>query len=346
MLDGAGFSISVTKSGVEALKEIMVTDFEAILCDMSMPGMAGNVLYRAIQRVRPHLCDRFICMTERLGDVAARSSSESPGGHLLFKPVELEELLDVLTFIQTRTHLSQGMEVRSLVVEPGKTETFAETTVVTQAQGAATDGAKTQDGGRPFSWSAIGAIAALLLFAGVATMIWLSDSELRKRAEGSSSDLAVREAQWAETSTMLGNVEQARQRLAALVALKSEIEIDRKSWRWTSGLQSVATAIGPGIELGAFDGRDSPEAQGGFVLRLSGTSSSLEPRKTADQFRAALKQNLEQGAVRLEVQTQFEHLEEPPLAITKPAVPGRAVFTISATCAPEDAVKIQRKGER
>lgn len=342
-LERAGFSARVTKSGVEALKQIMVTDFAAILCDMSVPGAAGNILYRAIERARPQLCDRFICITERHGEFAERSSSKSPGGYLIYKPVDLEELLDVLTFVQTRTHLSQGMEVRSLVVKNGDPETFAETPVFTQAHSATIAGTNALSGGRPFSWSAIAAIAALLLFAGFSTTTLVGDSELRKRAEGSSSDLALRESQWTETLTRLGDVEQARQRLTALVALNSGIEIDRKSCRWTSGLQSVATAIAPGIELRAFDGRDRSEIQGGFILRLSGTSFSREPRKTADQFRAALEKNLEQGVGRLQVQTRFEHLEESPLAMSNPAVQGRAVFTISATCAPEKSAKIQRK---
>lgn len=346
MLREAGFTIRITKNGLDALKEIMATDFTAILCDMSMPGMAGNVLYRAIERVRPHLCERFICMTERPGDGTENGLLKSTNGHLLFKPVDLEELLDVLTFVETRTELIKCLDDRSRVVRKERIISFRESPAPMHAREDSADTAESGDVRRPFSRAAIGAVAALALLAGGSTMTSLRDSDIQKRAEDSSSELSARELQWTGTLVRQQEVELARKKLEALESLSSNIQMDRKSSRWTVGLQSVSTAIGPEIELLGFEARSDSENPSGFVLRLSGSSSGHEPRKTADQFREALEHNLKQGTGRQTVQTRFEKLDESPQSRTNAAAPIRAGFTIIATCAPEVLGELERKGER
>lgn len=346
MLREAGFTIHITMNGLDALKEIMVTDFTAILCDISMPGMAGNVLYRAIECARPHLCERFICITERPDDCAEHGILRSTNGQLLLKPVDLEELLDVLTFVETRTELIKCMDDRSLVVEKERIASFRESPAPTHARQDSGDSAESGDVRRPFSRAAIGAVAALALFAGGSTMTTLRDSDIRKRAEDSSAELAARELQWTRTLVRQQEVELARKKLEALESLTIKIQMDRKSSRWTVGLQSVSTAIGPEIELLGFDARSDSENPSGFVLRLTGSSSGHEPRKTADRFRKALANNLSQGTGSQMVQTRFENLDESPQSRTNVAGPIRAGFTIIVTCAPKGLGELERKGER
>lgn len=344
MLQGAGFSLSVTGSGLDALKEIMAADFTAILCDMSIPGMSGNVLYRAVERARPHLCQRFICMTERPTESAASGLLTPINGHILFKPVDLEELMDVLTFVETRTQLIECLDERHREGEAENAVPFRENMMPPVAAVASTAGQA--EGRRSFSRTTIGIfIALVLIVAGDAVML-LRDSDTRKRADGTSSELAVREGQWTEAVARLEELGLAQQKLAAVGALINEINTDRKSIRWTTGIQSVATSIGANIELKGFTARDNPGTEGGFALRLSGVSSAAEPRKTADQFRVAFETNLKQRTRNQAVQTGFDNLEASPPMLTKLGAQSRAVFTISATSVPLGSGGNEQKGLR
>lgn len=344
MLQGAGFSLSVTGSGLDALKEIMAADFAAILCDMSMPGMSGNVLYRAVERARPHLCQRFICMTERPAESAERGLLKSINGRILFKPVDLEELMDVLTLVGARTQSIECLDERHGGGEAENTVPFRENKMA--IIGGVASNAGNAAGRHSFSWITIGAFAALMLIVGGDAVTLLRDSDTRKRATGTSSELALREVQWTETLAQLQEIELARQKLADMGSLLSKISAGRKSSRWTTGLQSVATSIGANVELRGFTARDNPETQGGFALRLSGISSGAEPRKTADQFRVTFENNLKQRTTNQAVQTGFENLEESPPTPTKLGAQSRAVFTISATCVPLGTGENEQKGVR
>ncbi len=346
MLAGAGWSVSVTKSGLDALKELMASDFTAILCDMSMPGMSGNVLYRAIERARPHLCERFICMTERPGQGGEQGLLKSTNGHLLFKPVDLEELMDVLTFVEARTQFIEFFDEQGRVTKEDEIQSSMESPAVTQTLEGTSSRVEKAGHRRPISRTTIGAFAALLFVAGAHMIAEWRDSGIQKRAEALSSELTSREGQWTETLARLQDVEKARQKLASLVALKVKIQSDRKSSRWTSGLQGVATAIGPDIELRGFTARDNPEMQGGFTFRLSGISSGAGPRLAADRFRTTLENNLKQTTGAQAVQTRFDDLNESSPVPAKPGARSGAVFTIAVTAASARSSDVEKKGER
>ncbi len=346
MLAGAGWSVSVTKSGLDALKELMAADFTAILCDMSMPGMSGNLLYRAIERARPHLCERFICMAERPGQAGEHGLLKSTNGHLLLKPVDLEELMDVLTFVEARTQFIDFFDEQGRAAKQDEIESSMESPVVTQTLDGRTIRVQRADRRHPISRTTVGAFAALLVVAAAHPITVWRDSGIQKRAEALSSELISREGQWTETLARLQDVEKARQKLAAFVALKVKIQSDRKSIRWTSGLQSVATAIGPDIELRAFTARDNPEIQGGFTFRLSGISSGTEPRLKADRFRTNIENNLKQTTSAQAVQTRFDDLEESSPALAKAGARSGTVFTISVTAASASSGDVEKKGER
>jgi CheY-like chemotaxis protein len=58
-----GLEVVSVQNGVEGVHEVLASNFDAILCDMNMPTLPGDMFYRAVERMRPHLCDRFIFMT-------------------------------------------------------------------------------------------------------------------------------------------------------------------------------------------------------------------------------------------------------------------------------------------
>jgi DNA-binding NtrC family response regulator len=84
-------------NGVEGLKLVMAGDYDLILCDMAMPGFPSDMFYRAVERVRPHLCPRFIFMTGQRGDAAILDFVRSIRGLLLWKPFELYQLFEAVS---------------------------------------------------------------------------------------------------------------------------------------------------------------------------------------------------------------------------------------------------------
>ena len=59
----SGFEVVTVINGVEGVHKVLASDFEVSLCDMMMPTLPGDMFFRAVERMRPHLCDRFVFMT-------------------------------------------------------------------------------------------------------------------------------------------------------------------------------------------------------------------------------------------------------------------------------------------
>src|ERR1700679_2491552 len=68
-LTESGFAVVAVQNGVEGVHEVLASDFEVVLCDMMMPTLPGDMFYRAVERMRPHLCERFVFMTGHRGNL-------------------------------------------------------------------------------------------------------------------------------------------------------------------------------------------------------------------------------------------------------------------------------------
>src|ERR1700722_18930367 len=68
LLESRNFLVTTVKNGVEGLHEVMSMDFDIVMCDMIMPTMPGDMFYLAVQRTKPHLCNRFIFITGHSGN--------------------------------------------------------------------------------------------------------------------------------------------------------------------------------------------------------------------------------------------------------------------------------------
>ena len=55
--------IQVATGAQEALELVAKFDFDAIICDLMMPGMTGMDLYEAVRQAYPHLEQRMVFMT-------------------------------------------------------------------------------------------------------------------------------------------------------------------------------------------------------------------------------------------------------------------------------------------
>jgi DNA-binding NarL/FixJ family response regulator len=80
----------------------METDFDVIVCNMQMAQMSGEMFYRAVERVKPSLCKRFIFVADAGTTRRAESFIEHVDGLLLFKPVKISHLSRMVTLAAAR----------------------------------------------------------------------------------------------------------------------------------------------------------------------------------------------------------------------------------------------------
>jgi DNA-binding NarL/FixJ family response regulator len=94
--------VTLAKTGAEAVREIMETDFDVIICNMQMPLMSVEMFYRAVERVKPGLCNRFIFVADAETSRRAEKFIETVDGLLLFKPVKINQLTRIVTLAAAR----------------------------------------------------------------------------------------------------------------------------------------------------------------------------------------------------------------------------------------------------
>lgn len=99
------FEVIAVVNGVEGVHQVLAGDFEVILCDMMMPTLPGDMFFRAVERMRPHLCDRFIFMTGHRNNAKVNDFITSVNGTILTKPFHVDDLLEMIAFINVRSYL-------------------------------------------------------------------------------------------------------------------------------------------------------------------------------------------------------------------------------------------------
>jgi CheY-like chemotaxis protein len=100
-----GMDVVPVQNGVEGVHEVLASDFDAIICDMQMPTLPGDMFYRAVERMRPHLCERFIFMTGYRGNTKVNDFVSSVSGIILTKPFQMNDLDELLAFVELRSVL-------------------------------------------------------------------------------------------------------------------------------------------------------------------------------------------------------------------------------------------------
>jgi two-component system cell cycle sensor histidine kinase/response regulator CckA len=97
ILQASGYLVTVVDNAADGIKTIMERDFDAIICDMMMPGLPGDMFYFAVERTKPHLARRFILITGFKGDAKIEAFLKQSKAPVLYKPFKSTELLDLLS---------------------------------------------------------------------------------------------------------------------------------------------------------------------------------------------------------------------------------------------------------
>jgi len=98
-LQEAGYKVDVAYDGLDALTRIRSHTYDAVVCDMMMPRMNGETLYREVEHSAPWMARRFLFVTGM-----ARSSEFSRFftqtlTRSIEKPFHAEDVLQVIAEI-------------------------------------------------------------------------------------------------------------------------------------------------------------------------------------------------------------------------------------------------------
>jgi CheY-like chemotaxis protein len=98
-----GYEVSLAYNGVQALKFILDHAVDAVLCDLSMPQLEGDMFHMTVQRVRPQLSRRFVFVTGNAGNPKFESFIKRVNCPVLYKPVSVDKLLEALAGVFSET---------------------------------------------------------------------------------------------------------------------------------------------------------------------------------------------------------------------------------------------------
>jgi CheY-like chemotaxis protein len=102
ILEENGYEVELASDGVQGIKKILGGDYSVILCDMVMPNLAGDMFYMAVERVKPHLCKRFLFMTGHQGDRKVDEFIRKVRGLILWKPFKSHVLMESINAVEQK----------------------------------------------------------------------------------------------------------------------------------------------------------------------------------------------------------------------------------------------------
>ena len=99
LLQGYGYQASTAANGREALRLVMTTEVDAIICDLSMPELAGDLFYREVGQARPRLLKRFIFLTANTDNPLYETFLKSVPAPVIAKPAAVITVMEKLAAI-------------------------------------------------------------------------------------------------------------------------------------------------------------------------------------------------------------------------------------------------------
>lgn len=102
LLESRNYIVTTAANGVDALHEVMETDFDVIICDMMMPKMPGDMFYLAVQKTKPEMIKRFVFITGNADHPKVDAFLKSVDAVVVFKPVLTEELVSMISLVLKR----------------------------------------------------------------------------------------------------------------------------------------------------------------------------------------------------------------------------------------------------
>lgn len=96
LLRGFNYDVVTATDGTHAIKVLREQEFDAILCDLQMPELDGDLLYQSVERSKPELCRRFIFITGVGDNPVYQGFLSRLQNPVLHKPVHPARVLEEL----------------------------------------------------------------------------------------------------------------------------------------------------------------------------------------------------------------------------------------------------------
>ena len=96
-----GAAVDTASNGNIGLQKLLKQDFDAVICDMRMPGMAGDDLFRNLEEVKPEMMRRFLFVTGDILSDETKGFLEKCGAAHIMKPFYLKDVARRLQRIVT-----------------------------------------------------------------------------------------------------------------------------------------------------------------------------------------------------------------------------------------------------
>lgn len=94
--------IGDANAALSMLRDAAPSAFDAILSDMTMPGMGGAAFHDALREMRPDFFDRLIITTGDLSSADATALRARSPRPFVAKPFEFSALMTLVTSVATR----------------------------------------------------------------------------------------------------------------------------------------------------------------------------------------------------------------------------------------------------
>jgi DNA-binding NtrC family response regulator len=101
-LESNFYEVVSVSNGADGVRAVVKDEFDIIICDMMMPKLPGDMFYTAVERMRPHLCQRFIFITGHGHNPKINNFISTVRGTMLAKPFHLDDLLEAVACVQVR----------------------------------------------------------------------------------------------------------------------------------------------------------------------------------------------------------------------------------------------------
>ena len=110
-LERRGYEATIVPEGTLALKFVTEHTLDAVVCDLQMARLEGDLLHSAIERSNPSLAQRFIFITGEDNISRFEKIAESEELLVLHKPVEVDTLVGEVVRIAEREEVSYSNNI-------------------------------------------------------------------------------------------------------------------------------------------------------------------------------------------------------------------------------------------
>jgi CheY-like chemotaxis protein len=96
LLQVSGYEVSTAANGHDALRLMKNTRVDAIVCDLGMPELSGDLFYREVGLAHPELRKRFVFLTANADNPLYETFLKTIAAPVVSKPATIERLLEKL----------------------------------------------------------------------------------------------------------------------------------------------------------------------------------------------------------------------------------------------------------